>query len=37
MLGVDDYGLSGSADAVIKYKQLDQISIINRIKAYLGE
>ncbi len=37
MLGVDDYGLSGSADAVIKYKQLEQISIINRITAYLGE
>ncbi|APE74495.1 transketolase [Spiroplasma citri] len=37
VLGVDDYGLSGSADAVIKYKQLDQSSIINRITAYLEE
>ncbi|WP_425380563.1 transketolase [Spiroplasma endosymbiont of Stenodema calcarata] len=36
IINVDDYGLSGSADAVIKYKGLDQDSIIERIERYLG-
>lgn len=36
VIGVDDYGLSGSADAVIKYKGLDQGTIIQRIEKYLG-
>ncbi|MBW3058553.1 transketolase [Spiroplasma poulsonii] len=36
VIGVDDYGLSGSADAVIKYKCLDQDTIIQRIEKYLG-
>ncbi|WP_424527156.1 transketolase [Spiroplasma endosymbiont of Glossina fuscipes fuscipes] len=36
VIGVNDYGLSGSADAVIKYKGLDQGAIIQRIEKYLG-
>ncbi|WHQ36635.1 transketolase [Spiroplasma sp. SV19] len=36
VIGVNDYGLSGSVDAVIKYKGLDQDAIIQRIKKYIG-